>query len=88
MLVNGSLGNTINAEDRGLSYGDGVFRTLRMQAGNPVCWERQYAKLRHDCDALRIPCPSALVLSSELKQLGESQTEPKYNPRPIAQLVL
>jgi len=75
MLVNGSLGNTINAEDRGLSYGDGVFRTLRMQAGNPVCWERQYAKLRHDCDALRIPCPSALVLSSELKQLGESQTE-------------
>ena len=75
MLINGAPGNTINAEDRGLSYGDGVFRTLRMQAGRPVCWERQYAKLQHDCGALRIPCPSALVLSSELQQLGKTQAD-------------
>ena len=75
MLINGAPGNTINAEDRGLSYGDGVFRTLRMQAGRPVCWERQYAKLQHDCSALKISCPSALVLSSELQQLGKTQPE-------------
>ncbi len=75
MLVNGSPGNTINAEDRGLAYGDGVFRTLRMQAGRPVCWERQYAKLQRDCSALKITCPSALVLSGELQQLGKSQPE-------------
>jgi 4-amino-4-deoxychorismate lyase len=75
MLVNGTPGNTINAEDRGLSYGDGVFRTLRMQAGRPVGWERQYAKLQHDCTALNILCPSALVLSSELHLLGKTQTE-------------
>jgi 4-amino-4-deoxychorismate lyase len=75
MLVNGAPGNTINAEDRGLSYGDGVFRTLRMQAGRPVGWERQYAKLQHDCAALKIACPSALVLSSELQQLGKTQAE-------------
>src|SRR5512142_717005 len=75
MLINGAPGNTINAEDRGLSYGDGVFRTLRMQAGRPINWERQYAKLQHDCGALRLPCPSALVLSSELQQLGKTQAE-------------
>ena len=75
MLVNGAHGNTINAEDRGLAYGDGVFRTLRMQAGRPVCWERQYAKLQRDCSALKISCPSALVLSSELQQLGKTQPE-------------
>src|SRR5512135_754027 len=75
MLVNGAPGNTINAEDRGLAYGDGVFRTLRMQAGRPVCWERQFAKLQHDCGALKIPCPSALVLSSELQQLGKSKPD-------------
>lgn len=73
MLINGAPGNTINAEDRGLSYGDGVFRTLRMQAGRPVCWERQYAKLQNDCGALKIPCPSGLVLFSELQQLGRTQ---------------
>jgi 4-amino-4-deoxychorismate lyase len=75
MLINGAPGSTINAEDRGLAYGDGVFRTLRMQAGRPVCWERQYAKLQRDCSALKISCPSALVLSSELQQLGKSQPE-------------
>jgi 4-amino-4-deoxychorismate lyase len=75
MLVNGAPGNTINAEDRGLAYGDGVFRTLRMQAGRPVAWERQYAKLQHDCGALKLACPSALVLSSELQQLGKTQAE-------------
>ena len=75
MLINGSPGNTINAEDRGLAYGDGVFRTLRMQAGRPVGWERQFAKLQNDCNALKIPCPSALVLSSELQQLGKTKGE-------------
>jgi 4-amino-4-deoxychorismate lyase len=75
MLINGAPGNLINAEDRGLAYGDGVFRTLCMQAGRPVNWERQYAKLQQDCNALRIPCPSALVLSSELQQMGKSQPE-------------
>jgi 4-amino-4-deoxychorismate lyase len=72
MLINGAPGSTINAEDRGLAYGDGVFRTLRMQAGRPVCWERQFAKLQRDCGALRLSCPSALVLSSELQQLGKT----------------
>ena len=73
MLVNGAPGNTINAADRGLAYGDGVFRTLRLQAGRPVGWERQYAKLQHDCTALKIPCPSAAVLSGELEQLGKTR---------------
>ncbi len=75
MLVNGTPGNTISAEDRGLSYGDGVFRTLRMQAGRPVCWGRQYAKLQHDCSALKIPCPLEILLSSELQQLGKAQPD-------------
>ena len=75
MLINGTPGSTINAEDRGLSYGDGVFRTLRMQAGRPVCWERQYAKLQRDCSAIKISCPSAPVLSGELQQLGKTQAD-------------
>lgn len=75
MLVNGSPSNIISSEDRGLAYGDGVFRTLRLQSGHPVCWERQYAKLQHDCHALKIACPSALLLSSELQQLGKTQTD-------------
>jgi 4-amino-4-deoxychorismate lyase len=33
MLVNGLPGNTISIRDRGLLYGDGVFRTLRAVRG-------------------------------------------------------
>jgi 4-amino-4-deoxychorismate lyase len=75
MLVNGAPGDTINAADRGLAYGDGVFRTLRMLAGRPVCWERHYAKLLHDCGALNIPCPSSALLSGELQQLGAARPD-------------
>lgn len=75
MLVNGASGNNINAGDRGLAYGDGVFRTLRMRAARPLGWERQYAKLQHDCSALSIPCPSEQLLYGELQQLGEAQPD-------------
>ena len=33
ILVNGDPAQTVDALDRGLAYGDGVFRTLRTQAG-------------------------------------------------------
>ncbi len=69
MLVNGLPGDSINAEDRGLSYGDGVFRTLRVVQGAPVSWLHHYRKLRYDCDALKIPCPVADLLFGEIKSL-------------------
>ncbi len=75
MLANGAFSGSINAADRGLNYGDGVFRTLRMRAGRPVSWERQYAKLQYNCHALKIACPSAQLLSKELQQLGLSQPD-------------
>ncbi len=36
MLVNGQPSDSIDARDRGLAYGDGVFRTLRMANGRPL----------------------------------------------------
>ncbi|MDD2700750.1 MAG: aminodeoxychorismate lyase [Sideroxydans sp.] len=70
MLVNGKPADTISVADRGLSYGDGVFRTLRIQQGSPFCWHRQYEKLHHDCRALQIACPDENILLHELKQLA------------------
>ncbi len=72
MLVNGKPADTISVADRGLSYGDGVFRTLRVQQGSPFCWQRQYDKLRHDCLALQLSCPDEDNLLQELKQLAGS----------------
>ena len=69
MLVNGKHGSLISIRDRGLLYGDGVFRTLRVVQGKAQNWSLHYQKLQHDCTALGIACPDAALLSAELKEL-------------------
>ena len=75
MLINGVPGNSIDVHDRGLQYGDGVFRTLRVEQGHPRHWQRHYRKLKQDCEALDITCPDAERLADELKQLMVSQPD-------------
>jgi 4-amino-4-deoxychorismate lyase len=69
MLVNGIPGNTISIRDRGLLYGDGVFRTLRASQGTALHWPLHYRKLHQDCQVLGIPCPGLELLSAELDEL-------------------
>ena len=57
ILVNGLATDQVLACDRGLLYGDGVFRTLVMRDGRVNSWKRHYAKLDSDCSALEISCP-------------------------------
>lgn len=75
MLINGTPGSSISIHDRGLLYGDGVFRTLRIQNGKPMHWQRHYQKLHHDCEALRLACPPAGLLAEELHSLASQHTE-------------
>jgi len=70
--VNGQSTDSVSARDRGLAYGDGVFRTLRTQAGQPVWWEDQYAKLVADCSALMLDCPGQAELLAEVCQVAET----------------
>jgi len=69
MLVNGVPGNTISIRDRGLLYGDGVFRTLRVSQGKALHWDLHYLKLKRDCAKLGIACPDEALLLSELGQV-------------------
>ena len=69
MLVNGKPGNLISIRDRGLLYGDGVFRTLLATSGKAQFWPMHYKKLQHDCAALGIVCPDAGLLFTELTDL-------------------
>lgn len=66
ILINGVPSEHIQVTDRGFMYGDGVFRTLQIRAGQPFCWQRQFAKLYADCQALKIECPAFATLSQEL----------------------
>ncbi len=59
ILVNGQPEAALCAYDRGLMYGDGVFRTLRVRDGRPVWWADHMAKLAADAERLAIPSPPA-----------------------------
>lgn len=69
MLINGVPSDSISANDRGLMYGDGVFRTMRVRNGLLLNWPRHYSKLLQDCNALNLECPSEPTLADELGQL-------------------
>jgi 4-amino-4-deoxychorismate lyase len=69
MLINGVSGDLISIRDRGLLYGDGVFRTLKACGGRALHWPLHYQKLQHDCAALGITCPDFDRLSDELASL-------------------
>src|SRR5574340_1607355 len=69
MLVNGVPGNTISIRDRGLLYGDGVFRTLCAAQGKALHWSLHFLKLQHDCAALGISCPDEALLRAELDRV-------------------
>ena len=73
ILVNGQPAETVSALDRGLGYGDGVFRTLRTQAAQPLWWRDHYAKLAADCTALGLACPDEPRLRAEGCRGGEGR---------------
>lgn len=72
-LVDGVPVDCLSVRDRGLAYGDGVFRTLRVRGGQPLWWQDHYAKLEHDAAALNLPCPRATVLQDEIERLAAGQ---------------
>ncbi|MFA6016035.1 MAG: aminodeoxychorismate lyase [Gallionellaceae bacterium] len=71
-LINGSPSDTISVTDRGLLYGDGVFRTFALKNILINQWHRHYAKLVHDCHAINLPCPSGSLLQSEIASLTQN----------------
>ncbi|MGH8671399.1 MAG: aminodeoxychorismate lyase [Burkholderiales bacterium] len=74
-LINGVPGEYFSVRDRGLQYGDGVFRTLLVQQGRPRAWHRHIRKLQSDCNALDIACPDGALLTEEAGEVTQSQRD-------------
>ena len=75
ILVNGVATEMVAATDRGLAYGDGVFRTLSARSGWARAWRLQYRKLAQDCAALGLPCPAEPVLAEEVMRASAAQED-------------
>jgi 4-amino-4-deoxychorismate lyase len=74
-LINGQESSGLSALDRGLSYGDGVFRTVLVKESVPQHWDLQYQKLAEDCQVLNISCPSEDVLLQDIRTLFDGKLD-------------
>ena len=70
ILVNGEPRSEVSAMDRGLAYGDGVFRTFPAYGGHARQWQRQYAKLARDGATLGLNVPEADILEADVKRVS------------------
>jgi 4-amino-4-deoxychorismate lyase len=70
MLVNGQLRDTVSALDRGLSYGDGLFETIRMMSTHAPLWERHMQRLAMGCARLGMRVPDSQQLWQEALQVS------------------
>jgi 4-amino-4-deoxychorismate lyase len=73
-LVNGREAVEIDARDRGLHYGDGLFETIALVAGEPRRLELHVARLARGCARLGIACPPHELLEQELARLAGEET--------------
>jgi 4-amino-4-deoxychorismate lyase len=61
--------------DRAFQYGDGLFETLRLQAGAVRFLDAHLDRLRHGCERLRIPPPDASQLTAEITRVANGTRE-------------
>ncbi|AHE98327.1 aminotransferase class IV [Thioalkalivibrio paradoxus] len=81
MLVNGDEGGRVDARDRGLQFGDGVFETVRLHRGVPQLWSRHWERLCLGLDRLGIPRVSERDCLDDLARVATG-------PRSMAKLIV
>jgi 4-amino-4-deoxychorismate lyase len=61
----------VSSDDRGLSYGDGLFETMRMAAGGIPLWTRHRARLLEGAQRLAIDVPLAELDAAVAQQCAQ-----------------
>lgn len=69
MLINGNATTMIDACDRGLHYGDGLFETIAVRNGASVLWDAHMRRLALGCRRLALPSFDTGLLGNEAVQL-------------------
>lgn len=72
--INGEPGDLIPAADRGVQYGDGLFETLAVKAGQISLLDYHLDRLQEGCRRLQLHAPSAKTLRAELLSAAAEQT--------------
>lgn len=73
VLINAKPISEISVTDRGIAYGDGVYRTFMVKYGTPLLWSMQYQKLVQDAHALGLSVCSEQQLLNEIQSLSDQE---------------
>jgi 4-amino-4-deoxychorismate lyase len=68
--INGRLGATLEARDRGLQYGDGLFETMRVRRRGIRLLDHHLQRLYAGCRRLQIEAPVEAPLRRELERIA------------------
>lgn len=72
--VNGVEQENVPANDRGLSYGDGLFETVAVVAGRPLLLEQHLARLERGLQSLKFPSETLSQVKRDLAALVLPET--------------
>jgi 4-amino-4-deoxychorismate lyase len=71
VLIDGAPAGTVSAFDRGLSYGDGLFETIRFEQGGAPLWSRHMHRLEEGCARLGLPAPDVALCLREARVVSD-----------------
>lgn len=69
VLINGQEQDHISIQDRGLTYGDGLFETILVRSGRPVFLQQHLQRLSHGCQRLNIPRADSSALHQDIHRV-------------------
>lgn len=75
VLVNGVAGDQVSVLDRGLTYGDGLFESIRFIGATAPLWRRHMQRLGESCQRLRLPEPDPAQLLAEALQVTDGMPQ-------------
>jgi 4-amino-4-deoxychorismate lyase len=58
--------------DRGLHYGDGLFETLVVIDGRPLCWPAHWQRLQQGARQLGLPLPNLETLTAQIYEQAQT----------------
>ncbi len=82
ILVDGVVQSQVDATDRGLHYGDGLFETLAVFNGQIRCRADHWRRLGEGCRRLGLRCPEPTLLEREVSELSAGA------PRKVVKVLL
>jgi len=72
ILVNGHEKSSVDARDRGLQYGDGIFETIAYKNGQLQLWNEHMQRMQHSAERLSLSQVDEALWLDDIKKLNLS----------------